>query len=69
MYTLDTSLQFDLLMMAQIILTRLLEHSYFQILIWFIPILFIHMQYWTPTFSHYVDAKTYKKWDSIGGNI
>ena len=27
------------------------------------------MQYWTPASTHYVDAETYKGWDSTGGNI
>ena len=29
----------------------------------------IWMQYWTPASTHYVDAETYKGWDSAGGNI
>ena len=27
------------------------------------------MQYWTPASTHYVDAETYKGWDSTSGNI
>ena len=29
----------------------------------------IRMQYWIPTSTHYVDAETYKGWDSTSGNI
>ena len=29
----------------------------------------IWMQYWTPASTHYVDAETYKGWDSTSGNI
>ena len=29
----------------------------------------IWMQYWTPASTHYVDAETYKGWDSTTGNI
>ena len=64
MYMLDTFLQFGLLMRTRVIPSGLLvpnsnpSHPNC-----------IQMQYWTPASNKYVNAETYKGWDSTSGNI